>query len=67
MEAKSVQEIVDMVNREVAEAKAKRQKETPVAINTGTLYGGQHVSNVVINGDYVPGNKQGGKKGRNKK
>ncbi|MER7053453.1 hypothetical protein [Streptomyces sp. NPDC000351] len=60
MKAKSSQEIVDQVNADVAKANAKK-KETPVNINTGVLHGGQHVSNVVIQGDYNPGNKNGKK------
>jgi archaellum component FlaF (FlaF/FlaG flagellin family) len=61
--AKTVREIVDQVNRDIAQARknASSDEQPPVNINNGTLTGGQHVTNVTINGDYIPGNKQGKK------
>ncbi|OUD04667.1 hypothetical protein [Streptomyces swartbergensis] len=61
-ELKDIQAIVDQVAKAVAEEKPKKDR-TPVNINTGVLHGGQHVNNVVISGDYIPGNKNG-KKGK---
>jgi hypothetical protein len=61
--AKSIREIAEQVLRETKKQPANSTDETPVNINTGTLTGGQHVNNVVINGDYIPGNKNG-KKGK---
>lgn len=58
--AMSVSEIVNLVNQEIAKKK-RNDDETPQNINTGTLYGGQHVNNVVVNGDHIPGNKNGKK------
>jgi hypothetical protein len=58
--AKSVEQIVADVNRAIAEAKkAENDNQPPVNINNGTLYGGQSVTNVTVNGDYIPGNKKG--------
>lgn len=61
--AKSIREIAEQVLREVNNKASSSSTETPVNINTGTLTGGQHVNNVVIHGDYIPGNKNG-KKGK---
>ena len=51
--AKTPAEIAADVLRAVAET------QPPVNINNGTLYGSQTVTNVTINGDYIPGNKSG--------
>lgn len=56
--AMTVREIVEQVLRDV-ENRQDHADETPVNINNGTLTGGQHVTNTVINGDYIPGNKNG--------
>jgi hypothetical protein len=58
---KTPAEIAADVLRAVAESKAQAETESPVNINNGTLYGGQSVTNVVVQGDYIPGNKQGKK------
>jgi membrane carboxypeptidase/penicillin-binding protein PbpC len=58
--AKSVEQIVADVARAIAEAKkAENDNQPPVNINTGTMYGSQSVTNVVVQGDYIPGNKKG--------
>ncbi|MFE2973345.1 hypothetical protein [Streptomyces sp. NPDC059258] len=50
-------------------AKAKEiaaQRKPKENINTGTVYGGQHVDNSSYAGDYIAGNKSG-KKSKKKK
>ncbi|MYX14412.1 hypothetical protein GTY67_13500 [Streptomyces sp. SID8374] len=59
-EPMTVAEIAEMA-REIAARKKPSQN-----INTGVVYGGQHVENHTHHGDYCPGNKNTGKKAKKK-
>ncbi|WP_369211333.1 hypothetical protein [Streptomyces flavofungini] len=57
---KSIEQIAADFNRGIRDSKGKAdEKEAPHNINTGTLYGGQHISTVTVEGDWVKGDKGG--------
>jgi hypothetical protein len=54
--ARKVKDLVDQVEQQHGQQNEDEPTD-PVIINTGIVYGGQHVSHVTIVGDYHPGNK----------
>lgn len=55
--ARKVKDLVDQVEQQHGQQDQDKATD-PVNINTGIVYGGQHVSHVTIVGDYHPGNKR---------